>query len=61
MDRIAQQLPIEGSKRVSVGTGAKGERKHDWGLRHLTSKDGWEKILLLRRSIDDATEYAYTI
>ena len=59
VDRIAQQLPLEEWKRISVGAGAKGERMYDWALLQLTNQDGWEKALLVRRSIDDTTEYAY--
>jgi SRSO17 transposase len=59
VDRIAQQLPLEAWKRISVGCGAKGERMYDWALLQLNHQDGWEKALLVRRSIDDPTEYAY--
>jgi len=59
VDRIAQELPIEEWKRISVGAGAKGERMYDWALLQLADQDGWEKALLVRRSIDDTTKYAY--
>jgi SRSO17 transposase len=59
VDQIARELPLQEWKRISVGAGAKGERLYDWALLRLTNQDGWEKALLVRRNIDDASEYAY--
>jgi SRSO17 transposase len=67
VDRIAQQLPPEEWKRISAGAGAKGERMYDWALVRLgkqegnqeSDQEGWEKTLLVRRSIEDNSEYAY--
>lgn len=59
VDRIGRELSPDEWKRISVGYGAKGERLYDWALLQLTRQDDWEKSLLMRRSIEDTTEYAY--
>ena len=58
VDRIAQSLPKRAWKRLSAGAGAKGERLYDWALLRLTERDGWEKALLVRRSIEERPEFA---
>jgi SRSO17 transposase len=59
VDRIVQGLPTRAWKRLSAGAGAKGERLYDWALLRLTERDGWEKALLVRRSIEEQPEFAY--
>ena len=61
VDRIAQGLPKRAWKRLSAGAGAKGERLYDWARLRLTERDGWEKALLVRRSIEDTPEFAYCL
>ena len=52
-------MPKRAWKRCSAGAGAKGERLYDWALLRLTERDGWEKALLVRRSIEEQPEFAY--
>ena len=59
VDRIARDLPKRAWKRCSAGAGAKGERLYDWARLRLTERDGWEKALLVRRSIEEQPEFAY--
>ena len=52
----------EGSRwvRLSAGDGAKGPRVYDWQLLPLNSPlvEGWQRWLLVRRSLEDPTELA---
>lgn len=47
--------------RESAGAGAKGKRWFDWALVPLAPSgvDGWEHWLLVRRHIQDKTEWSY--
>lgn len=47
--------------RLSAGDGAKGPRLYDWAVVELNAppKHGWERWLLLRRSIAKPNELAY--
>lgn len=57
---IAQWWPQEAWKRISAGDGSKGPRYFDWAYRSLpSSRTGWERGLLIRRSIEDPNELAY--
>jgi SRSO17 transposase len=64
VDAIAQALPRRSWKRLSCGTGAKGERFYDWARVSLarsrsTEDQGCESFLLVRRSLEATPEYAY--
>jgi SRSO17 transposase len=50
--------PTEGWQRLSAGDGAKGPRWYDWVRLPLIAPlvDGWERWVLLRRSVADPTE-----
>ena len=50
--------PTEGWQRLSAGDGAKGPRWYDWLRLPLIAPlvDGWERWVLLRRSVADPTE-----
>ncbi len=59
--RIAAYLdapPAEGWERLSAGAGAKGPRDYDWLRLPLIAPlvAGWERWVLLRRSIADPSE-----
>ncbi len=60
---VAKRLPEEAWFRASAGKGSKGERLYDWACVPLPGPDSTEeeagRWLLLRRNIDDPTEYAY--
>ena len=59
VDAIAQNLPASRWKRLSAGFGSKGERLYDWALVPWAEREGWERTLLVRRSIAEQPEYAY--
>lgn len=67
---VAANLPEEAWIRVSAGTGSKGDRLYDWACVALPDLDpvsekktspvvGVGRWLLVRRSIEDLSEYAY--
>ena len=55
---ILESLPKDGWKRISAGTGSKGERHYDWLMIGLNKPplEGWCRCLLVRRSISDPSE-----
>jgi len=59
VDAIARSLPASRWKRLSAGFGSKGERLYDWALVPLSKQDGWVRMLLVRRSIEEKPECAY--
>jgi SRSO17 transposase len=62
-DAVAAAAPPEAWKRLSAGDGAKGPRLYDWALATLPiarePSEGFERWLLIRRSITDPTDLAY--
>jgi hypothetical protein len=48
-------------QRISCGDGTKGPRSDDWVRIHFNCPDapGWERWLLVRRSISDPKDLAY--
>jgi SRSO17 transposase len=55
---LLADLPGEGWERLSAGMGSKGPRWYDW-LRleaHAPPQGGWQRWVLLRRSLTDPTE-----
>ena len=52
---VAAKLPAEAWTRLSAGAGSKGERWYGWAWRPLAeaAPDGWQKGLLVRRSLED--------
>jgi SRSO17 transposase len=58
---VAKHLSEEAWFRASAGKGSKGERLYDWACVPLPDPDEAERgrWLLMRRSIEDPTEYAY--
>lgn len=57
---VAVWWPTWGWQRHSAGAGSKGPRLYDWAFRPLPSTiPGWERALLIRRSITDPTDIAY--
>jgi len=58
---VAKHLSEEAWFGASAGRGSKGERLYDWACVPLPDPDTTEagRRLLLRRSIEDPTEYAY--
>jgi SRSO17 transposase len=58
---VAKHLSEEAWFRASAGKGSKGERLYDWAYVPLPDPDEAEtgRWLLMRRSIEDPTEYAY--
>jgi SRSO17 transposase len=59
VDAIAQSLPKRAWKRLSAGSGSKGERLYDWALVRLSEQQGWARTLLVRRSIGEKLEHAF--
>src|SRR5271166_6200365 len=59
VDAIARSLPERAWRRLSAGSGSKGERLYDWALMRFSEQDGWARALLVRRSIEEQPEYAY--
>jgi len=59
VDEIANRLPKRVWKRLSAGQGAKGERLYDWALVRWAEHEGWQHTLLVRRSLDAKSEYAF--
>jgi SRSO17 transposase len=59
---VAGRLPDESWVRCRAGAGAKGPRLYDWAVvvprRDVPS--GWSAWLLVRRSVSDPTELAYS-
>jgi SRSO17 transposase len=66
-DRIAEALPARAWRRLSAGTGAKGERLYDWALTPLwrlqitAEERRFGHYLLVRRSLDEEREHAYYV
>lgn len=57
---VARWWPPDRWKRQSAGNGSKGPREYDWAFRILPCKQkGWERALLIRRSISKPSEMAY--
>lgn len=59
-----RQDPETAWQRLSTGDGSKGPRRFDWRRRKLNPplQDGFDRWLLVRRSIDDPDELtAYTV
>ena len=59
VDAIAHSLPALAWKRVSAGSGSKGDRRYDWALIPGGQQAGWSHGLLVRRSIEEQPEHAY--
>jgi SRSO17 transposase len=57
---LLARLPAEGWTCLSAGEGAKGPRLYDWLLMPLNAPlvEGWQRWLLVRRSLSDPTELA---
>jgi SRSO17 transposase len=55
---ILTDLPADGWERMSAGAGSKGLRWYDWRRVQLSdpAQAGWQRWLLLRRSISDPSE-----
>jgi hypothetical protein len=58
---VAKHLSEEAWFRASAGKGSKGERLYGWACVPLPDPEGAEmgRWLLMRRGIEDPTEYAY--
>jgi SRSO17 transposase len=58
---VAARLAEKAWERLSAGNGAKGPRLYDWAWMPLDEpkESGWERFLLVRRSISDPSELAY--
>jgi hypothetical protein len=58
---VAKSLPKEAWFEASAGKGSKGERLYQWACVPLPDPEEAEtsRWLLMRRSIEDPTEYAY--
>jgi SRSO17 transposase len=62
--RLARALPPRAWRRLSAGAGTKGERLYDWARVRLVrprEEPGWERWLLVRRSIADPADLAYFV
>ena len=61
VEELVAQVPADGRHRLSAGEGTKGPRLHDWayGRHGGDAEAGWEKGLLIRRSIAEPDELAF--
>ena len=61
VSELLQQLPTDGWQRLSAGDGAKGPRWYDWSYVRFpdTKPQDWQRGILFRRSLADATDVAY--
>ena len=65
--KIAASLPEDAWRRLSAGSGSKGERLYDWALSKVhrlqlvPEELAWEHWLLVRRSLAEPKELAYYI
>lgn len=58
-ERLAE-IPTAGWQRLSAGDGAKGPRLYDWAwLPHAGAAPGWQKGLLVRRSLREPRHLTY--
>jgi SRSO17 transposase len=55
---LLAELPAEGWERISAGTGSKGPRWYDWQRLEASAprQGGWQRWVLIRRSIEAPTE-----
>lgn len=63
VETIVKRLPAKAWKKLSCGTGTKGERLYKWTCFVLGSEreDGSCRWLLARRSLEDPAEIAYFV
>ncbi|MBO3753240.1 IS701 family transposase, partial [Streptosporangiaceae bacterium NEAU-GS5] len=63
VDDVAADVPPAAWKRLSAGPGAKGPRLYDWAMATLPiiryPEEGYERWLLIRRSIANPDELAF--
>jgi SRSO17 transposase len=60
VDAWAEDLPDAAWQRLSAGEGAKGPRLYDWAfLPFRGAAEGWQKGLLVRRSLTEPDELAF--
>jgi SRSO17 transposase len=61
VDRIADELPADAWRRLSVGDGSKGPRAYDWAAGRLGGERprGLVRWVLVRRSVPDPADRAY--
>ena len=61
VDGYAREFPKSKWKRLSCGSGTKGEKLYEWAHRPfgVPTEHGLQKGLLVRRSLSDASEQAY--
>ena len=59
--KLLKHLPTEAWRRISAGSGSKGERWYEWACvpsNHMLGSD-WQRYLLVRRSIEKPEEVAF--
>jgi SRSO17 transposase len=63
VEELVAQVPADGWHRPSAGEGSKGPRLSDWayGRHGGDAEAGWEKGLLIRRSIAEPDEPAFYV
>jgi SRSO17 transposase len=61
VEHLVEEVPADGWHRLSAGDGAKGPRLYDWAYTPDggDTAPGWEKGLLIRRSIAEPHELAF--
>ena len=59
VDAIAHSLPHLAWRRLSAGSGSKGERMYDWTMILAGQEDGWSHGLLVRRGIEEQPGHAF--
>ncbi len=60
VDQIAREIPSDHWQRISIAQGSKGPRIYDWaaGRLGIPTETGLIRWVLIRRSVEDATEHA---
>jgi len=59
-DVVMRSFPDSAWQRLNAGEWSKGQREYDWAYTRIPSpKKGWERGLLIRRSISDPEEDAF--
>jgi SRSO17 transposase len=62
-DNLLADIPQQAWKRIPAGDGAKGPRLYDWaaGTLHREAEPGFARWILIRRSITDPDEVAFSL
>jgi SRSO17 transposase len=62
VETLLATIPEAGWQRITVGAGSKGPRRYDWACGRLPylMEAGWAQWLLIRRSVSDPADLAFS-